>query len=87
MNNSDYELLRSQQRKIEESVDALRKDYEGHAAFIRAALSKHIESRYAHGIPDDLTDAMIDLVREGKASMTVSYNLYPVEKESDRDGR
>jgi len=94
LSNGDYETLRNQQRKLEKDItalednslkmcnkiDAIQEYMNEHMQYFRSTLQKHIDSRIAHNASIDMLDTMFDLVREGKASMTVSYNLYPVEK-------
>lgn len=88
--NGDNETLRNQQRKLEKDITALEDNslkmcnkidaIQEQMKFFRSTLQKHIDSRIAHNSSIDMLDTMFDLVREGKASMTVSYSLYPVEK-------
>ena len=100
MNTGEYEKLICEQKRIEKDIKALEDNHlrmanhideirsvmDERYNFFRKTLQNHIDSRIAHNASTDIIEAMLELVREGKASMTVSYNLYPVEKGEENDG-
>jgi len=95
MNNTEFTLLRNEQRHLDDRVSRLTErllelqknqnemieTIDKRLQFIRGTIQSHIDSRVAHSADLDQFDSMLDMVQEGKASMTVSYSLYPIEKE------
>lgn len=99
MNTGEYEKLICEQHRLEKDIKALEDNHlrmanhideirsvmDERYNFFRKTLQSHIDSRIAHNADTDLTEAMLELVREGKASLSVSYNLYPIEKGEGKD--
>ena len=96
-NNSEFETLEKKQIELKKSlvemtdhmatlsnkIDEVRADMNRRMDFFRSTLQSHICSGFAHNADNDQLSAMLVLVENGKASLTVSYNLYPIEKEDD----
>jgi len=77
--------LNERLKECENAIDQTNKRIE----FMRGALQKNIESQ--HQTFRDSADyeffAMLDLVRSGEAYMTVSYSIYPTEKDGENNAQ